>query len=178
MKAIHLALAATCLLASCGENETAESTATPAAAAPSSELQAVLSAAPAGDAREIHVVRTTAKPGDEITISGKIMGNAKPFVDGRAAFTVADPSIITPCNENPDDACDTPWDACCDTKEQKLVGLASVQVLGSDGRVLKEGLEGVDGLANLSNVTVTGKVADGSSPDSLVVNATAIRVNP
>jgi hypothetical protein len=177
MKAIHLALAATCLLVSCGENETSEIS-TPAAAAPSSELQSVLAAAPAGDAQEIHLIRTTAKPGDEITISGKIMGNAKPFVEGRAAFTVADPSIITPCNENPDDACDTPWDACCDTKEQKLIGLASVQVLGSDGRVLKENLEGVGGLTNLSSVTVTGKVADGSSADSLVVNATAIRVNP
>ena len=180
MKTIHLvsALATVCLLASCGKKETSESTATPVATAPSSELQLVLAATPAGDAQEIHLVRATAKPGDEITIVGKIMGNVKPFIDGRAAFTVADPTIITPCNENPDDECDTPWDACCDSKEQKLVGLASVQILDSDGRVLKEGLEGVGGLAKLSNVTVTGKVADGSSPDSLIVNATAIRVNP
>ena len=151
MKVIHFALAATCLLASCGKKETAGSTTAPTAAVPSSELQSVISTAPTGDVQEIHIVRTTAKPGDE---------------------------IITPCNENPDDACDTPWDACCDTKEQKLVGLASVQILGSDGRVLKQGLEGVGGLANLSSVTVTGKVAEGSSADSLVVNATAIQVNP
>ncbi|MES2476576.1 MAG: hypothetical protein V4640_12405 [Verrucomicrobiota bacterium] len=177
MKAIHSAVVATCLLVSCGKKETA-ATAVREAAAPSSALQSVLAAAPVGDAQEIHVIRQTAKPGDEITISGKIMGNAKPFVDGRAAFTLADPSIITPCNENPDDACETPWDACCDTKEEKLIGLASVQVLGDDGRVLKEGLEGVGKLSNLTRVTVTGKVADGSSADSLVVNATAIRVNP
>ncbi len=178
MKAIHFALAATCLLASCGKKETAGSTTAPTAAVLSSELQSVIATAPTGDVQEIHLVRTTAKPGDEITISGKIMGNVKPFVDGRAVFTVADPTVITACNENPDDDCDTPWDACCDTKEQKLIGLASVQILSSDGRVLKEGLEGVGGLAKLSSVTVAGKVADGSSADSLVVNATAIQVNP
>ncbi len=177
MKAIPLALAAACLLASCEKKETAESSVTLAAAS-SSELQAVFATAPAAEVEEIHVVRTTVKPGDEITIAGKIMGNAKPFVDGRAAFTLADTSILNACNENPGETCDTPWDACCDTKEQKLIGLASVQILGSDGRVLKQGLEGVSGLEKLSNVTVTGKVADGSSADSLVVNATAIRVNP
>lgn len=183
MKAIHLALAATCLLASCEKKETATSNTTlttePASAeAPSSELQAVLDAVPTGEVQEIHVIRSKVKPGDLITVSGKIMGSAKPFVDHRAAFTIADPAIITACNEIPGDDCETPWDACCDTKEQKLIGLASVQILGSDGRVLKQGLEGIGGLKNLSNITVTGNVAEGSTADSLLINAIAIRVNP
>jgi hypothetical protein len=42
--------------------------------------------------------------------------------------------------------------------------------------VLKDGLDGVGGLVKLATVTVTGKVAGGSSADSLVVNATAIQV--
>ena len=61
---------------------------------------------------------------------------------------------------------------------KKLEGLATVQIVDSNGRVLKEGLEGVGGLANLAKVTVSGRVAEGSSPESLVVNATAIKVNP
>ncbi len=178
MKPIHLAIAATCLLASCGKKETA-GTAKPAdPSAPGRELLSILATTPTGTTQEIHLVRKTVKPGDEITIGGKIMGNEKPFIDGRAAFTLGDPAILTSCDEIPGDSCSTPWDACCDSKELKLEGLATVQVVGADGRVLKEGLEGVGGLANLAKVTVSGQVAEGSSPESLVVNATAIQVNP
>jgi hypothetical protein len=178
MKPIHLAIAASCLLASCGENETTEISGSAELATPGSELQSVLATAPTGAAQQIHVVRKTVKPGDEITIGGKIMGNPKPFIDGRAAFTLGDPAILTSCDEIPGDSCSTPWDVCCDSKELKLEGIATVQIVGADGRVLKEGLEGVRGLANLAKVTVSGQVAEGSSPESLVVNATAIQVNP
>lgn len=178
-----LILATVCLFASCNkENSAPASTATSAAAtsvpaaAPSAEVAAILAAAPAGEAKAIHVVRTTAKPGEEITISGRIMGNSKPFVEGRSAFILGDPELLTPCNEIPGDSCETPWDNCCDTKEDKKAGIATIQITGPDGRVLKDGLEGVGGLVNLATVTVTGKVAEGSSADSLVLNATAIQV--
>ena len=174
---IALAAAAS-LFVSCKEKSTPAATAIPsaAAAAPSAELTAILAAPPAAEAKAIHVVRTTAKPGDEITVSGRIMGSAKPFVEGRAVFILGDPELLTPCNENPGDNCETPWDNCCDTKEEKKAGTATVQVAGADGKVLKEGLEGVGGLVNLATVTVTGKVAEGSSADLLLVNATAIQV--
>lgn len=166
--------AAACLFVSCKEKSTP--TATPAAAAPNAELTAILAAAPTGEAKAIHLVRTTAKPGDEVTLSGRIMGNDQPFVEGRAAFILGDPELLTPCNEIPGDSCATPWDCCCDTKEDKKAGIATIQITGPDGRVLKEGLEGVGGLAKLATLTVTGKVAEGSSADSLVVNAAAIQV--
>lgn len=169
-----LILSAVCLFASC--NEQPSPVATAPAAGPDAEVTAVLAAAPGGEAKAIHLVRTTAKPGDEITLSGRIMGNSKPFVEGRAAFILGDPALLTPCNEIPGDECETPWDCCCDSKEDKKAGIATVQIAGPDGRVLKEGIEGVGGLAKLATVTVTGKVAEGSSADSLVVNATAIRV--
>ena len=171
-------LALGCLLVSCKEKSAPEAATLPGApaAAPSAELTVVLAAAPAGEAKAIHIARTTAKPGDEITVSGRIMGNSEPFVEGRAAFILGDPELLTPCNEIPGDSCETPWDCCCDTKEDKKAGIATIQITGSDGRVLKQGLEGVGGLAKLAKVTVTGKVAEGSSADSLVVNATAIQV--
>ena len=173
-----LILALACLFVSCKEKSAPAATATPnaPAAAPSAELTAILAAKPAAEAKAIHVVRTTAKPGDEITVSGRIMGNSKPFVEGRSAFILGDPEVLTPCNEIPGDSCETPWDNCCDTKEDKKTGIATIQITGPDGRVLKDGLDGVSGLVKLATVTVTGKVAEGSSADSLVVNATAIQV--
>jgi hypothetical protein len=163
-----------CLFASCKEKSAPISTAP--ATAPSAEVTSILAAAPVGEAQAIHVVRTTAKPGDEITLSGRIMGSSKPFVEGRAAFILGDPELLTPCNEIPGDSCETPWDCCCDTKEDKKAGIATIQITGPDGRVLKDNLEGVGGLAKLATVIVTGKVAEGSSAESLVLNATAVQV--
>ncbi|MCW1915017.1 hypothetical protein OJ996_15630 [Luteolibacter sp. GHJ8] len=179
MKAIVPIALATCLLASCGEKKEAAAASsgspTAAPAAPSAEVTKVTSTAPSGTAQAIHTVRTTAKPGDTITISGKIMGNASPFVEGRAVFILGDPELLTSCDEIPGDKCDTPWDVCCEPAEEKKQGTATVQIVDAEGRPLKEGVKGVAGLDHLAKVTVTGKVAEGSSADLLVVNATAIQ---
>ncbi len=175
-KTTCLFLATAVLLASCGKKEATVTA--PTVSAPSAALSAVLAAAPKGETKSIHLIRTTAKPGDEITISGKIMGNEKPFVEGRAAFILGDPEVLTPCNANPDDKCSTPWDACCDSPEDKKRGIATIQIVGADGRVLKETVEGIGGLENLATVTVSGKVAEGSSPDALIISAAAIRARP
>lgn len=175
---LALALAASAVLVSCDKKESAsQSSTTPAtatASAPSALLSSVLAAAAEGDPTAIHTLRTSVKPGDVVTVSGKIMGNEKPFVDGRSAFILGDTEVLTPCNENPDDKCSTPWDNCCDSKEDKKRGTATIQVVDADGRVLKEPIEGAGGLAKLSSVTVTGKVAEGSSADLLIINASAI----
>jgi hypothetical protein len=174
MKTKLFLAASVALLASCQEKPEPAVQASPAA--PSAELSKVLAAPPAGEAKAIHVARTAVKPGDEVTLTGRIMGNDKPFVEGRAVFILGDPEVLTPCNERPGDSCETPWDVCCDTSEDKQRGTATVQITGADGKVLKEGLEGVGGLKNLATVVVTGKVAEGSSADLLVVNATALQV--
>lgn len=177
MKPLHIILAASCLLAACKEKESSSVTTKPAHG-PSATLQAVLSTKPRSEAQQIHVARTTAKPGDEITLGGRIFGSEAPFVGGRAVFTLGDATILKACNEMPGDKCETPWDSCCNSKEEKQVALATVQIVGDDGRILKEDVEGVSGLDKLAKVTVTGKVAEGSSADSLIVNATAIHVEP
>lgn len=163
------------LLVSCGKKST-ETSVEVSVSKPSQSLTAVLAAAPAAGAKSIVSIRSTAKPGDEITVSGQIMGAAKPFVDGRAAFILGDPEVLTPCNKVPGDECETPWDACCDSPEDKKRATATIQIVGADGRVLKESIEEVGGLKNLAKVTVTGKVAEGSSADLLIVNASAIGV--
>ena len=160
------------LLSSCGKNKPSN-----AAVAPTSPaLEAVFSTTPSQQAEAIHQARLTAKPGDSLTLKGRIMGNLKPFVEGRAAFILGDPDKITPCNKNPDDGCPTPWDACCDTPEVIKVGTATIQVVDAQGKVLKEPLENVHGLKPLSSVVVSGIVAPGSNPELLVLNAQSIQI--
>jgi len=176
MKATRLILLATFATAavSCQKSE---QTADPA---PSAETTAIFNewftdTAPEG-AGAIHEVRTTAVPGDEITISGLVMGRMKPFVDGRAAFILGDPALLTPCNEIPGDECETPWDVCCDAPEAKREGTATIQITGPDGRVLSTPLKDVRGLKELSKVTVTGIVDPSSTPEALIINATTLHV--
>lgn len=171
-----LLLATAALLASCKEKPAAPP-ASASSPADHAAVQAVLTAAPAGDVKSIVAARAAAKPGDEVTLTGRIMGNASPFVAGRAAFILADPAVLAACNDKPGDECDTPWDSCCNTPEEKKKGTATIQIVGADGRVLKESLEGTGGLAKLATVTVTGKVAPGSTADLLMVNATAIKAS-
>jgi len=124
----------------------------------------------------IHTLRATAKPGDPVVVTGRIMGRDKPFVEGRAAFVLGDPGVLTPCNENPGDECATPWDACCNSSEEKQAGTATIQLVGADGRVIKQGLKGLHGLAELSMVTVTGTIDKASSAEALIINASKLHV--
>ena len=50
-----------------------------------------------------------------------------------AGFMVADCSLV-PCNERPDDPCETPWDYCCG--RQRDEGLASVKFVDEGGKVI------------------------------------------
>lgn len=174
LKYTHSLMAAALLVASCGKTETAR-TGSPESG-PSAALTTVIEAAPEGEASPIHLVRQTVQPGDRVTVSGQVMGNKHPFVEGRAAFILGDPEVLTPCNLKPDDSCPTPWDTCCDSPEDKQRATATVQVVGDDGRVLKEGIEGVGGIGKLAKLTVTGMVAENSTPEMLLINASAIEV--
>ncbi len=151
----------------------------PVAAAPAADpaFERFFSEETLKDARPIHIARTTAQAGDEITLEGLVMGRENVFVNDRAAFILGDPAKLTPCNTVPGDSCKTPWDACCDTQEVKREGTASIQLVDEDGRVLKGDLKGTSGIKELSSVTVTGTVAPQSTEDALIVNATRIHVS-
>ncbi len=175
MKPLHLLAASALLFAACKESTPSATPSSDPSSGDRALLETVLNTAPTGEANAIAAVKATAKPGDEVTVTGRIMGNIKPFVEGRAAFILADPSLITACSDKPGDECETPWDNCCDTPEDKRKAIATIQIVNDEGRVLKQGVEGIGGLANLATVTVSGKVAAGSGGDLLIVNATAIQ---
>lgn len=168
------ALAVCAALGSCDAPDSAASVTE--AAAPSAELESVFVSRITDEPSPIHLARTTAQPGDFIVLEGTVMGAVEPFVEGRAVFILGDRAKLTPCNENADDGCPTPWDACCDTKADRRDGTAMIQVVGEDERPLKEGIAGVSGLEKLTRLHVKGRVAESSGQGNLVVNATEIQV--
>lgn len=171
MKIKLLLAIAAIALTSCGKKETSVADAPPAAA-----FDSFFTDQPIPNPQAIHIARTTAKPGDEIILQGLIMGREKVFVDGRASFLLGDREKLTPCNEKSADTCPTPWDVCCDTKEAKREGIASIQIVDADGRVLTGGLKGIQGLKELSALTVHGTVDQSTTTENLVVNAKQIHI--
>ncbi len=128
--------------------------------------------------KSVNELRASARPGDLVSVSGVVMGREAPFVDGRAAFVLADPGKVTSCDKMPMDSgsCKTPWDACCDSPEVKKANTITVQILGADGRVLKQGVKGEHGLKELSHVSLTGTVDKSSTAEAVVINATALHI--
>lgn len=118
------------------------------------------------DAIPVSQVRADLKPGTEVALSGLIGGTLEPFVDGYAAFVLAD-STIRFCDDIPDEHCDTPWDACCEDPDKIKANRVSVQFVDADNQVLNEGLKGVGGLKELSEVIVTGTLSKDSTPENI-----------
>lgn len=119
--------------------------------------------------------RQDVQPGSGIILTGYIGGRAEPLADGRASFTLADKKL-TRCDADPGDDCATPWDACCVSSDLITESIASVQVVDADGAVLKQTLNGWNGIQPGSYVTVSGTIAEGASSSALIVNAKKIHV--
>ena len=124
------------------------------------------------DAKELRDAKAAAKRGDRITFTARIGGRAAPFVKDRALCTIIDTRLRS-CDEIPGDTCPKPWDYCCEPKESLKANVATMQVVGADGKPLKIAIEGANGLKPLSRITVTGTVAE-VADGMLVVNADGI----
>ena len=85
-----LVLAATaCLFVSCKEKSAPAATASAPAAPPSADVTAILAAAPAGEVKAIHVIRTTAKPGDDTEHEYTLpLAYYRRVVDGRVEIEI------------------------------------------------------------------------------------------
>ncbi|MGB0775489.1 MAG: hypothetical protein ACPG32_14815 [Akkermansiaceae bacterium] len=160
---------------SCGEKKT---TTTDSPATNDGTLSSVVLKAAPADAKPIFEIRKSAKVGDEVVISGKVIGSKDPFVEGRAIMTIGDPNKITSCDMSGDDHCPTPWDVCCDDPDVIKASILTVQVVDKDGKLLKEGLKGLGGLKELSHLVIKGTVAEGSNTNNMLINATGIFVKP
>lgn len=168
-----VSLAAVFFIAGCDRDEpvasSTSSSSTPAAAVPP---DLILAEAPAG-AKDVIEVKRDATEGEEVVVRGRVGGDVEPFAKGFATVQLVDLTLDS-CADNPADACETPWDYCCDESAKK--NSLMVQINDDSGKPLKSTLEGVGGMKGLSEVTVKGKVQRLPGSDAVVINATGIHV--
>ncbi|WDE97556.1 hypothetical protein PQO03_17150 [Lentisphaera profundi] len=117
------------------------------------------------------------KAGDEVLISGKIIGAHSVFVENRASFIIGDHNILTSCDLHEGDNCQAPWDVCCEESKDIAANTLSIQLVDDSGMILKTGLKGKNGLKELSLVTIKGSVSPQSSEAAMIINATAIQLD-
>jgi hypothetical protein len=122
-------------------------------AAPVDGSKYLLSAEPEG-AQDVIKVREEAKEGDDVLIVGRI-GGGKPWVDGRAAFTIVDGSLRA-CSDIPGDKCKTPWDYCCESSKLPK-STALVKVVDENGDLVKADARELLDVKELSTVIIKGK---------------------
>jgi hypothetical protein len=145
-----------------------------AAVSPEGSLPAnlILSAEPSS---ALGVKDAKASSDEELVVRGRIGGRVDPFVAGSAIFVLVDKSLKM-CNERHGDGCRTPWDYCCEPREDLIAGMAIVQVVGDDGRPLNVDLRGRSGLEPGAEVVVVGRRAPGEDAGTLVIDARGIYV--
>jgi hypothetical protein len=143
------------------------------AAATASALPAglILAVAPK-DPLDIVTAKKTLKAGDDIVVRGRIGGRKEPFVEGRAIFQLVDSSVPI-CTEKA--MCKTPWDYCCEPKDQVTAKSITVQIVGPDGKPLPANIKGQGGLDPVAKVIVRGKV-EKKNDTVMVVRAEGIYV--
>lgn len=150
-------------LAACGGESPAPTSALP---------DKYLLAADVPDAGSVRDARAQRSTGDELVVVGKV----KDFVEGLAAFTLADLTLRS-CKdmeaEKGEDHCDTPWDYCCEDPAALKAGVATVELRG-DGQPLAIPVRGFHGLDHLTTVVVRGKV-EKDSAGNLTIVASGLR---
>ena len=163
------------LLSACGERAPDEKATTETKSEDSALTAYVVDEAHA-ELKQISEVFAKIEPGTEVVIGGEVMGRMNPFIEGRAMVVLGDPTKITPCNRRPGDSCTTPWDVCCDTPEAIKTSIATVQFVNGEGNIIKSGLKGFKGIQELSYLTVSGTIAEGSNAENLLINATEVHI--
>ena len=113
------------------------------------------------------------KNDEAVVIVGRIGGDRSPFVDGLAAFTIVDTSLV-PCNERPGDNCPTPWDYCCDLGDLPTAS-AAIKVVDPSGNVLERDVKQLLKVKELDTVVARGR-AQRDAQGNLVVLADGIYV--
>jgi hypothetical protein len=135
----------------------------------------LLTEEPSG-AKGVIDARKDARDGDDVVVVGRIGGDVKPWVEGRAAFWIVDGSA-TSCKEMPGDSCPTPWDYCCVPKEDLVKVMATVKVVDGNGETVKIDARELLGLKELQTVVVQGR-AKRDEQGNLTVLAAAVFVRP
>ena len=119
-------------------------------------------------------VTVVTKDGDEVVVVGHIGGDPNPWVEGRAAFWIVDPSI-KPCP--PGEGCKTPWDCCCLPKEDLLKAMATVKVVDDEGKTVPVDARKLLGVKESMTVVAHG-IAKRDEKGNLTVLTDTLFVRP
>ncbi len=120
-------------------------------------------------------IKKTAKPGDKLTIKGEVGGRKNDtFNSSLAIFLLEDPTVVVNCSKKEKDGCPTPWDYCCEPKAKLLEAGALIQVKDARGEIVRKTLKGWNGLKELDNVVIVGKLSNDSSEGNFIVDAEGV----
>jgi hypothetical protein len=117
-----------------------------------------------GPAKGVLDLKQQARDGDLVVVIGRVGGRVEPFVKGRTSFTIVDPSLKT-CSEREGDNCPTPWDYCCERKEDLARATAFVKFVDEAGNTLEQDAREALGIEPMQTVVVCGRAkrdADGN----------------
>jgi len=121
-------------------------------------------------------VKKNAKVGDQVTFLARIGGRAKPFVEEHAIFVVADPSLESCDLLADEDHCPVPWDYCCENGTLLRNGMATIRIIGKDGRALGVNAKGAGGLQASKFIIVQSTVSNRNDNGLFIVDADRIWV--
>lgn len=142
---------------------------------PSPEGEKLILAAMPENHQTVIEAREAVKDGDEVAVLGRIGGSVDPWIAGRAAFQIVDPTLV-PCSEKPGDSCTTPWDYCCDT-DKLPKSMATVKFVDETGKTIDTDARQLLGVKELTRVVVKGK-AQRDEAGNLTVLASGVYVQP
>ena len=166
-------LSSIALLALSGCGDSPSSTAKPPAAATTSLPAGLLTTSEPVGALKVIEARASAKSGERVVIIGRIGGSRNPFVKNRGIFTIVDPTLQSCVEMGDPDHCPRPWDYCCEDKSTLKNGMATIELLGADGKPLAMSLDVTGDLKSLMLVAVEGTLLP-SQGESFVVRADKI----
>lgn len=162
-----------------GPTDTPAEPAEPAAVAGSAALPngLILARRPLG-ALGVASARAGIRPGEPISVIGRIGGSRSPIVSNRAVFTIVDPEMKC-CLETGDaDHCPRPWDYCCSDRTKLAAAMATVEIRGADGKPLALSLEQEGTLKPLTLIAVNGVLEAPDASGSFVIRARGIYLMP
>jgi len=121
-------------------------------------------------------VRAEAKDDDDVIIVGRIGGSENPWIEGRAAFSIVDPSLRA-CSDIPGDTCLVPWDYCCETPRLPT-STALVKIVDGLGNLVRVDARELLNVKELSTVVVKGKAKRDDAGNLTVLASSLFIRNP
>lgn len=126
----------------------------------------------------VATARVGIRPGEPISVIGRIGGSKSPVVSNRAVFMIVDPEMKCCLETSDEDHCPRPWDYCCADRSQLAAATATIEICGRDGKPLPLSLEAEGTLKPLTLVAVTGVLESPDASGSFVIRARGIYIMP